>query len=110
MATNSMSGPFKRDGGLWHVPPTSQENLEWREVEPWVAEMKLVGYNRNRVQNTAFFLWVDTESNASYPMFVADMTELAQKFYIEEGHTFGRWTVVKRGTHYGLRMLEALDD
>lgn len=110
MATNSevRQAPFKKDGGLWHYPPYSQDNLVWEPIEEWDAEMKMVGYNRGR--SAAFFLWVDTEDNSSYPMFLTDMSDALKAAVIDKGVIDGTWTVVKRGMNYGLKLVSQFEE
>jgi len=110
MAINSevRQAPFKKDGGLWHYPQLSQDNLIWEDIEVWEAEMKMVGYNRGR--SAAFFLWVDTEDNSSYPMFLTDMSEAVQQAVMDHGVVDGSWTIVKRGQNYGLKLVSQYEE
>ena len=100
--------PFKKDGGLWNFPPIQKDNLVWEDIEEWDAELKMVGYNRGR--SAAFFLWVDIEDNTSYPMFLTDMSEAIQKSVIAHGTIDGRWTVVKRGQNYGIKLISQYEE
>lgn len=110
-----ITAPFKKNGSLWHYPPTDQElnnprvsadkrpTLEWREVGPWEDTMLVVGQQRGR--SAAIFLLVGSDGKTSYPMFMSDASEMMRSATIDRGKITGRWAVVKKGRNFGLRYL-----
>lgn len=74
---------------------------EWRPIKEFTTAIRYDGYARGR--SAAYFLWRDTNSNARYPMFLADIDDMIRSGMLTGTLVAGRFTVVKRGQNYGIR-------
>lgn len=98
--------PFDQNGNLLHIPEQNQ-NVVWRENVPFtgvVFEIKGHVYGRTALR----FLWRDSKTKQTYPMFAVDMITLIKSNYsLINGRTpeYAYWKIVKRGTHYGLMVI-----
>lgn len=109
-----MLAPFDPDGNLMHYPQRTYASgsdyvagasayiePEWHEVVEWHGELHLEEMQRGR--SAAYFIWKDAFGR-SYPMFMTDMLDVAQKSAIEYGTCKATWKYVKRGQNYGIAL------
>lgn len=112
--------PFDFRGNLMHysydwqnLDKTLTENpgygfaYEWRDNQPFQANLHLNTYQRGR--SAAYFVWEETGTAKSFPMFLTDMLDMLQRATITRGIITGWWIVAKRGANYGIK-LYALDN
>jgi hypothetical protein len=112
--------PYDRDGNLCHhesdggwfetVEPTSPgqrdwvaHGPEWRPVAEFMATLAYDGYSRGR--SAAYTWWTDTRTGSRYPMFMTDLDEVLSSGLMRGMVFTGRFTVVKRGRNYGIKLL-----
>ena len=74
----------------------------WREVEPFEATLEYVHYTRGRSSVT--FVWQDLKTGQQYPMFLTDMDKIVK--LVQVGRIRGTWEASKRGTNYGIRLVQ----
>jgi hypothetical protein len=78
---------------------------EWRNNEPFQANLTLTGISRGR--SAIKFMWRDEEGH-SFPMFAIDMAALVMtKEGAAGGKAGGQWIIMKRGSNYGVARYEA---
>lgn len=82
--------------GSRYVDPTMVPN------DPFHATLRLSGMESGRSAKYVLWAAVDPLDGRTWPMFVADLIELAQHATITNGVVSGRWQVCKRGQNYGL--------
>lgn len=105
----AVQAPFKKDGGLWFMSPSDGHmNLVWQDIKEFTAELKLVSFQRTA--KGSFYLMVDEETNATYPISCEEMCDMLLKAIMEDGYVQGRWTFVQRGSKYSLRLVQELMD
>lgn len=80
--------------------------VDWRPNEPFYLELKIAHMLRGR---SAKYLVLKPfrpfEPERTYPMFVADLIDVAQRQGIASGGVMsGWWMVSQRGQNYGLRL------
>jgi len=101
--TNSLtSAPFTAIGSLqhWASPYTA---VVWLPNDPFHATLRLDRVVSGRSAKYVIWRPVDAADLRSFPMFVADLTDLLQHAErIERGIVSARWQVRKRGQNYGL--------
>lgn len=100
--------PFDPDGSLQHYPEHTYRDgerwaPEWRDVRPWSTTLTLVGYARGR--SAAYFLLKDKQGH-TYPMMLADFTDLVMTRTSAAGVFSGWWAVKKRWQNYGIQAIE----
>lgn len=85
---------WRYDGETWH-----STDPEWRENEPFEAELALNDMRSGR--SAKYVLWHDKEGH-EFPMFVVDLLDLLKGNVVRYGVVDGRFAVRKRGQNYGL--------
>ncbi len=101
--------PIKKDGGLWFTEPRKgHPNVVWETVNEFEAEMKLVSYQKTPKGD--FYLFADTETNATYPMLPEELHDMLLKSLVEDGYIEGAWSVAKHGNKYSLHLVEEFTD
>lgn len=89
------------DGESW-----GDSTSEWRPNKPFMATLVLTGTERGR--SAMRFLWKDTVTGNTYPMFATDIAALiTSKDGASNGTATGEWIVMKRGQNYGIARYEA---
>lgn len=102
--------PMKLDGGLWlTAPDEGHANLVWADPFEFDAELKLVGYQKT-ARRGDFYLWADTETNATFPMSPRELYEALLKSMPEDGVLDGLWGFTKNNGRFSLRLIEELED
>jgi hypothetical protein len=92
--------PFGKDGSLHNY--RSYDSV-WRENYEWSTTLKLQSIERGR--SAAHFIWTDAD-NRRYPMFMKDLTEMIFNYGVAVGGVIrGKFTFVKRGQNYGIKMI-----
>ncbi len=94
--------PFDQDGNM--IPyPEQWRRPTMRAVEPFAAEMRVVGYERGR--SAARFELQDVETGVTYPLFLSDLLPILQgpTQADPELRIRGTWEVSKRGANYGIK-------
>lgn len=113
---NLKSYPVDDQGNLLHYPePTYivrdghyiKSEIVWADNKPFVATLTLQTSQRGR--SAAYFMWKDTATNKTYPMFMADMLDLVLQKTIVNGVVVGLWQVRKRGQNYGIALAPNAD-
>jgi hypothetical protein len=96
--------PFDPEGNLMHdaewfcgIP---QNEIAWREPEPFHAWLSIDSMRRGG--HSVYYLWIDGVGR-TYPMLVSDLLELLKTTDIIDRSVNGKWTIVKRGSAYGIR-------
>lgn len=105
------SFPVDYQGNLMHYPDTQYVLHEgksatiqpmWMPNKPFEAKLLLQTLQRGR--SAAYFIWVDTSTNKTYPMFMIDMIDVMQRKTVVKGVAIGTWQVRKRGQNYGIAL------
>lgn len=85
---------------LLHYHPVGN-HITWKDNVVFQATMRLIGTTSGR---SAKYVHVeDIITNATYPMFLTDLCDLAANSLIDHGVVTDRWVVQKRGNNYGIR-------
>jgi hypothetical protein len=93
--------------GLMHYADTwntGNQAIVWRD--PYEFEARLTYHSFGRGRSAAYFIWADEEGN-QYPMFMSEVDRLLRLARFEGGSVSGRWSFVKRGSNYSIRLVEA---
>jgi hypothetical protein len=101
-----MKAPFLADGSLLHYLSPYAEGDPYttvKEAEPFRARLTITGLRRGR--SAAYFMW-QSETGATFPMFMKDMVDLVTHGTVVKGVADDEWTVQKRGTNYGIRRVK----
>lgn len=80
-----------------------EENTEWVENRVFENTLTYIDFGRGRSAVTFYFTGKDGER---YPMFIKDFDELIRKHSLVNGSVTARWTFVKRGSNYGIKLAE----
>ncbi|WP_329405375.1 hypothetical protein OG563_26325 [Nocardia vinacea] len=80
---------------------------EWHDNVPFDATMRFITYGRGR--SSVKFRMVDTVTGRQWEMFAIDLLHLLENAVVDRGIVSGRWEVVKRGSNYGLMLIEPAD-
>lgn len=86
--------------GNWLNYPT--RNFELVYVEPFRADLKLIGFSRGR--SAANFDFRNVETGVTYTMFMKDFMEYLKQGDVIDSTLSGVWTVAKRGANYGIKL------
>lgn len=101
--------PFDKDGGLVGYDGYSYRDIHWREVsDPIALTLEFDSYSRGRSAVT--FHWKDILTGAKFPMFAKDFTDILDEFGSIDKIISGKWKVQKRGSNYGLKLVEKLEN
>jgi hypothetical protein len=97
----------KKTGSLLDYTYTDEgeetENVTWCENFEFAATLKYTSYSRGR--SAAHLLWQD-ESGRGFNMFLSEFNSLMKRQKdIVDGCVTGRWTFVKRGKNYSIRLV-----
>lgn len=106
--------PFDSKGNLMHYAHDEYyyedevwtgHDPDWRDNEPFIAQMTLVDMHRGR--SAAYFTWEDEQGHI-YPMFMSDLVDLLKKNAVAEGKTLTstQWIVKKKGMNYGIGLAD----
>jgi hypothetical protein len=81
----------------------SVESIVWKENFEFEDTLRLTGMSRGR---SAANFNLKSETNAKdYNVFMTDMVYLFQNGEISKGIIKGKWTFVKRGQNYGIKLV-----
>jgi len=94
---------YLRARGRFETEEKYNEDLVWRDNDPFEATMELIGFGRG--MSSARFHWQDHEGHR-YEMFMKEMGDLIMATTIERGIVHGKWIICKRGQNYGLKFVE----
>ena len=101
MAKDPIPIPFDENGSLLAFP--MGRKIEWRENYEFDETLTVESMERGR--SAARFILKD-EHGRRYGMFMTDMLDLIQTAeLIAYGHIDARWTFVKRGSNYGIKLV-----
>jgi len=78
----------------------------WKENYEFKDTLIITGMSLGR--SAANFNLQSTINNKNYNLFMTDIVDLIQKATITQGKINGRWTFVKRGSNYGVKLIETL--
>lgn len=76
----------------------------WKENFEFEDTLIITGMSRGR--SAANFNLQSTIDSKNYNLFMTDIVDLIRKVTITNGKIKGRWTFVKRGSNYGVKLLE----
>ena len=79
----------------------------WKENYEFEDTLIITGMSRGR--SAANFNLQSTINSKNYNLFMTDIVDLIQKATINKGTIKGRWTFVKRGSNYGIKLLETIN-
>jgi len=108
-----MEVPVSTDGGIQHFPQEVWEfdqdagrsvprPSQFHDIASFSAVLELDGMVRSG--HSAYFVWKDVSTGATYPMFMSDMTWLLKHNGVYKGKTGTRWEPCKRGQYYGIKV------
>lgn len=90
--------PFNKKGDLLEYPEPYCVH-EWRENQPFEAELKFEGFSRGRSAANAVY---KNATGACFTVFLTDFADL-----VRAGERLdvvkGTWVATKRGANYGIR-------
>jgi len=105
--------PFNKETGSlesYHLPHMC---ALMKVSEPFRATLLLHDFDKG-LRSAHRVVWLDERSNKTYPMFIGKFMDLVNMFKAKPLATFprisGSWRVCKRGSNYGIELLEVLDD
>jgi len=79
---------------------------EWRDVgKSLQLELTYKTYQRGR--NSVHFIWEEKTTGATFPMFLTDVNSMIQAGNFSQT-VKGYWVVVKRGSNFGIQLLEKI--
>lgn len=78
------------------------EERIWRDNYEFYATMEFISMERGR---SAAFFHLQDEDGHRYTMFMTDILDVLKRCKIEDGIAEGRWTFVKRGNNFGVRLV-----
>jgi len=91
---------------LWR---SEEEGLELEDVDPKDFEIDgmLRLLNSEKIRSGYRYIWENIYTKARYPMFHTELMEIMQSFGVREGgFVDGTFKVIKRGTSYGIKLIE----
>jgi len=92
--------PFSENGSLQSYPYNPNE---WRDNYEFEETLTYKTYYRGRSSATIAF----TDSkDRQYEMFMTDFDDLMTRKGLNGKEVTGRWTFVKRGQNYGIRLAD----
>lgn len=95
--------PFDKEGNQLHWANPYEEDLAaWRPNHEFNATLTFEGIHSGR---SAKYLSLTDEKGHKYTMFVADLLDLIKRGMVNHGRASERWTFIKRGQNYGVRMV-----
>lgn len=103
-----MQVPFDEHGNLQSYPQRMIINGRvvesfWRDNYEFDDKLRIA--NISRGQSSAKFILKSDTDGREYPMFMKDMLELIQTSKISNGIVIAKWTFVKRGQNYGIKVV-----
>lgn len=81
------------------------DSIIWKENYEFEDTLYLNGMSRGR--SAANFDLLSQTNSKSYNLFMTDIVDMVQNGNINKGIIKGRWTFVKRGSNYGIKLLES---
>ena len=79
----------------------------WKENYEFEDILIITGMSRGR--SAANFNLQSTVNGKNYNLFMTDIVDLIQKATINKGEIKGKWTFVKRGNNYGIKLIEIIE-
>jgi hypothetical protein len=73
------------------------------DPQTFYAVLRYESYTRDGRAETLW--WKDVDTGRLYPMFVSSVCEIL-KSYVLDGKVNGTWTMIKRGTNYGIKAVK----
>jgi hypothetical protein len=80
--------------------------IVWKENFEFEDTMWLSGMSRGR--SAANFNLVSQTDGKNYNLFMTDIVDMIQNAAINKGKIKGKWTFVKRGQNYGIKLVEEI--
>lgn len=80
--------------------------IEYRDNFTFEAFLKVKGISRGT--SSATFELSDVVNEVEYTMFMKDMLEMINNSILDGGYIFGKFTYCKRGSNYGIKLVEQL--
>jgi hypothetical protein len=97
--------PFDKDGNQLSFPGYTFH--EWRDNYEFDATLTYETYGRGRSSVT--FYWKDDDGHR-YTMFVSDFDDILNSVGLHGKKVTGRWTFVKKGQDYGVKLVTSSTD
>lgn len=100
--------PYDERGNLMHYADTratsysSYRAAEWRPGEEFTALLNMD--HSISGMSAKYFMWRADDGHI-YPMFAADLVDLAKSGHINHGKSYAVWTPRKRGQNFGIRFV-----
>lgn len=92
--------PFDENGN--QIDWEGWSSTEWRDNYQFEATLTYRSYGRGRSSVT--FYWNDADGH-SYTMFLSDLDDILSKGKLDGNCVTGRWTFVKKGSSYGVKLI-----
>lgn len=93
--------PFKGDS-LLHYTDCYHKDVIWKDNYEFLDELEYIEYSRGR--SSTIFYFKSKKDSKSYSMFISDFNKVVSK--MTNGIIVGRFTFVKKGSNYGVQMIE----
>lgn len=93
--------PFYKGNHLGYEP--EYIDVEWRGNYEFEDTLTYEGFGRGRSSVRLYFKGANGDE---YEMFMKDFDEIMKSGKIKGGKISGKWTFVKRGRNYGIKMVE----
>jgi len=95
--------PFDEDGNQMHYADTSiWKAKEWRDNCKFEDCLEYMTYCRGR--SATYFEFQGVDMDRKYTMFLKEFDAIVKK--LDNGMLSGTWTFIKRGTNYGVKLVE----
>jgi hypothetical protein len=82
------------------------DDIVWKENFEFEDTLILTGMSRGR--SAANFNLQSITNSKDYNLFMTDIVDMIKKANILKGKIKGKWTFVKRGQNYGIKLIEQL--
>lgn len=92
--------PFDTEDNLLSYP---EGDVRWYDNHEFEATVRIESFERGR---SARFIAVNAATGKSYPIFMVDMLDVMKRKEIIRGTVSGTWFFRKRGSNYGLGLVE----
>lgn len=94
--------PLDKDGNWMHYPRYGHST--WLRVKPFYAEFRVEGMGSGR--SAKCLLLKRTDDGITATMFISDVVDFLRRGTVSDGVLAGYWTIAKRGTNYGVKLVK----
>lgn len=112
----AISVPFSPAGDLQHHPSISYGTVDgkstctaptWKETYEFQDILEISDLEKSR--NASYFVLKSKKNKLQYPAFLQDILYMIANSNARYGAIHGRWTFVKRGSNYGIVLVEEVN-